>query len=61
MPKPPRRTTIPASVYFPPAMYEQIVARSKRNFRSLTSEILAAVEKALQEEAEEEEPAGVRS
>jgi hypothetical protein len=60
MPKIPRRTTIPTSVYFPPATYDKLLARSKQNYRSLTSEVLAAVEKALQE-AETHEPVGARS
>jgi hypothetical protein len=55
MPKAPRRTTIKISAYFSPITYDKLVARSKQNYRSLTNEIVAAVEKSLQEEAEQQE------
>jgi len=56
MPKLTKKAAIRATAYFPPATYDKLVTRSKQNYRSLTSEILAAVEKGLQE-AETREPA----
>ena len=43
------------SVYFPPTTYEMLIARSKKNYRSFTSEVIAVIEKSLQEEEQQEQ------